>query len=249
MKVKFAILKYIPNFERNEKINIGIILHYPDTKQLDMELINKWQRVKSFDDEVDVSFLKDYVSDLKKEFTSNLFNQESLNNPFLLEDLTKYFVNKFIFEIHEIISETPFNELLTYLKKIYLYYDFSKNERTTERETKILLERFLLEKNIVYERRGAKNTLHEKYGNTINFDYKIGDSYYKLIFLTEDNYNGYVAMLKMWIMNSVLLKEEGKKMIFVLDDLIKNERTNSYKHMLEDYAKVITLQEFMMEKK
>ena len=38
-------------------------------------------------------------------------------------------------------------------------------------------------------------------------------------------------------------------MIFVLDDLIKNERTNSYKHMLEDYAKVITLQEFMMEKK
>ena len=76
MKVKFAILKYIPNFERNEKINIGIILHYPDTKQLDMELINKWQRVKSFDDEVDVSFLKDYVSDLKKEFTSNLFNQE-----------------------------------------------------------------------------------------------------------------------------------------------------------------------------
>ena len=41
MKVKFAILKYIPNFERNEKINIGIILHYPDTKQLDMELNGK----------------------------------------------------------------------------------------------------------------------------------------------------------------------------------------------------------------
>lgn len=131
-RVKYAILKYVPNIERNEKINVAVILHYPETKQIEMTIINNWKRIKSFDDEADIQFLKKYVDDLKEQFTYNLFNDFdgiSLDDPILLDELTKYFVNKFVFEIHEIDTIEQFDDLLTNLRKIYLYYEVDKNKR------------------------------------------------------------------------------------------------------------------------
>ncbi|MCI9433682.1 MAG: DUF3037 domain-containing protein [Bacilli bacterium] len=247
-KAKYAVLKYVPNLERNERINIAIVLHYPESKQLDMIIINNWKRVRSFDDEADIPFLKKYVDDLKEQFTINLlsdFDGISLDNILLLDELTKYFVNKFIFEIHEINTEDSFKDLLDNLKNIYLYYDISKEKRVNEMESKAFIEKHFLENNVFYERCGHKNAIQEKYGNNINFDYKIDDKYYKLIFLTEDNYNGYVAILKMWITNSIMLKKENKELIFVLDDNLNNEKTNSYKRMLSEYGKIISIQDFV----
>ncbi len=247
-KAKYAILKYVPNLERNERINVAVTLHYPETKQLEMTIINNWKRVKSFDDEADIKFLKKYVDDLKEQFTVNLtndFDGISLDNPLLLDELTKYFVNKFIFEIHEIDTNEIFGDLLKNLKDIYLYYEVGKDKRITEKESKAYIERHLLENNISYEKHGTKNSIQEQYGNNINFDYKIDNNYYKLIFLTEDNYAGYVGILKMWIANAIMLKKENKKLIFVIDDLLKNDRTECYKKMLSDYGDIITVQEFI----
>ncbi len=247
-KVKYAILKYVPNLERNERINIAITLHYPKTKQLDMVIINNWKRIKNFDDEADIQFLKKYVYDLKEQFTVNLLNDFdgiSLDNPLLLDELTKYFVNKFIFEIHEIDTNEMFDDLLKNLRNIYLYYEIGKDKRITEKESKAYIEQHLLENNIFYEKRGIKNNIQEQYGNNINFDYKIDNNYYKLIFLTEDNYAGYVGILKMWIANAIMLKKENKKLIFVIDDLLKNDRTETYKKMLSDYGEIISVQEFV----
>ena len=49
----------------------------------------------------------------------------------------------------------------------------------------------------------------------------------------------------MWIANAIMLKKENKKLIFVIDDLLKNERTESYKKMLSDYGNIISVQEFI----
>lgn len=247
-RVKYGILKYVPNFERNEKINVAVVLHYPTTKQLEMVIINKWHRVKRFDDEADIQFLKRYVHNLKEQFTINLtndFDGISLDNLILLDELTKYFVNKFVFEIHEIDTDETFENLLKNLKNIYLYYEVEKDKRVTEKESKAYIEQHFLENNISYEKRGTKNSVQEQYGNNVNFDYKIDDKYYKLIFLTEDNYIGYVGILKMWIANAIMLKKENKQLVFVIDDLLKNDRTESYKKMLSDYGKIITIQEFI----
>lgn len=247
-RVKYAILKYVPNIERNERINVAITLHYPNSKQLEMTIINNWKRVKSFDDEADIQFLKKYVEALKDQFTINLINDFdgiSLDDPLLLDELTKYFVNKFVFEIHEIDTNETFSDLLKNLKRIYLYYEIEKNKRISEKESKAYIERHLLENNILYEKRGTKNSIQEQYGNNINFDYKIENNYYKLIFLTEENYAGYVGILKMWIANAIMLKKENKKLIFVIDDLLKNDRTECYKKMLSDYGDIITIQEFI----
>lgn len=247
-RVKYAILKYVPSIERNEKINVAVVLHCPEKKQLEMTIINNWKRVKNFDDEADTQFLKRYVEDMKEQFTVDLVNDFDgikLDNPFFLDESTRYFVNKFVFEIHEIDTDENFNNLLNNLKAIYLYYENEKGKRKSEAESKAYIERHFLENNISYERHGSRNAIQEQYGNNINFDYKIDGNYYKLIFLTEDNYAGYVGAIKMWITNAAILKNESKQLIFVIDDLLKNERTESYKKMISDFAKIITVQEFI----
>ena len=251
-KVKYAILKYVPNMERNERINIAIVLHYPNSKEIRMEIINNWKRVSSFDDEADIKFLKKYVDDLKEQFSDNLVNDfdgMSLDNILLLDEMTKYFVNKFVFEIHEINTKEKFEILLEHIKKIYLHYDYEKSKRSKEDESKAVIEKYFLENNVVYEKRGSKNAIQEEYGNNISFDYVLNNVYYKIICLTEDNYNGYVAILKMWIANYIMLKKENKKLVFVIDDNINNDKTKSYKKMLNDYGIVMTLQEFIKEKR
>ena len=126
-----------------------------------------------------------------------------------------------------------------------MYYEVGKDKRITENESKAYIEQHLLENNISYEKRGSKNSIQEQYGNNINFDYKIDNNYYKLIFLTEDNYTAYVGILKMWLANAIMLQKENKHLIFVIDDLLKNDRTESYKKMLSDYGDVITVQDFI----
>ena len=49
----------------------------------------------------------------------------------------------------------------------------------------------------------------------------------------------------MWIANAIMLKKENKQLIFVIDDLLKNNKTESYRKMLSDYGDVITVQEFI----
>jgi hypothetical protein len=154
--IKYAILKYVPNIERNERINVGIVLHSISTTELEMISINNWNRVKKFDDEVDISFLKKYVEDLKEKFNNNSFSNKELKDNYLLDNMTKYFVNKFIFEIHEFNTNEKFTTLLDNLKKIYLYYDINKPKRINEKESMALIEKTLIENNILYERRELK---------------------------------------------------------------------------------------------
>ena len=49
----------------------------------------------------------------------------------------------------------------------------------------------------------------------------------------------------MWLANAIMLQKENKHLIFVIDDLLKNDRTESYKKMLSDYGDVITVQDFI----
>lgn len=68
----------------------------------------------------------------------------------------------------------------------------------------------------MYEKCGSKNAIQEEYGNNISFDYVLNNVYYKIICLTEDNYNGYLAILKMWIANYIMLKKENKKLLMTI---------------------------------
>ena len=243
-KVNYAILRYIPNYERVESINIAVVLHSPEDEYLQMKLITNFNRLKQFDDELDIEFVKSYLKSLKESFTYNLVNSCDMNikDKDLLKELTCFYVNQFVFELHNDAEiEENCDDFLESLRKGYLHLDIKKEERFSSKETSEFFEKLLKSRNIKYEPIKSKNSLIGNFDDNIKVDFKIADKYYKIINLNDSNVDGYMMTIKMWMLNAIELKEKKEQVIFIVNELIKNEKTEKFIRMLDKYGEVIRL--------
>lgn len=244
--VKFAIMKYVPNYERDERINIAVILHSPKDKFMSIKIIENWRRLKEFDDELDIDFMKSYLKTIEEQFNYNIINSQTMNieDDCLLEKMTQYYINQFTFVISNIIIESKCEEFLTKLKNNYLYYDTDKKKRISKKESIEFFSELLRGKNIFYELIGSKNALIGAYNEKINVDLKIKDKYYKIINFNDSNIDTYVPTIKMWMMNALELNEKKEKLVFIINEQINSEKINTFINMLNKYGDVIKLSEF-----
>ena len=244
--VKFAIMKYIPNFERDEKINVAVMLHSQEDEFLDTKIIENWRRLKEFDDELDIDFMKSYLKTVSEEFNYNILTNTKIKitDPLLLEKMTQFYINQFAFVISEVSIETSCEEFLTKLKDNYLYYDVEKKKRVSQKESVEFFGELLRGKNITYELIGNKNCLLGNYNEKINVDLKINDKYYKVINFNDSNIDTYVPTIKMWMLNAIELNERKEKLVFVINEQVSDEKINTFVTMLSKYGEVVKLSEF-----
>lgn len=244
--VKFAIMKYVPDYERDERINVAVVLHSPEDKYMSMKIIENWRRIKEFDDELDAEFMRSYLKTVEEQFNYNLLSSENMDieNECLLEKMTQFYINQFVFIIHSITIESNCEDFLTKLKDNYLYYDTDKKKRISKKERVAFLGELLKGKNISYELIGTKNSLIGSYDEKINVDLKIKDKYYKIINFNDSNIDTYVPTIKMWMMNALELSEKKEKLVFVINEQISDEKINTFIRMLSKYGEVVKLSEF-----
>jgi len=136
--VKFAIMKYVPNYERDERINVAVVLHSPEDKFMSIKIIENWRRLKEFDDELDIDFMKSYLKTVEEQFNYNLISSETINidDDCLLEKITQFYINQFVFVISNIAIESSCEEFLARLKDNYLYYDTDKKKRISKKDSR-----------------------------------------------------------------------------------------------------------------
>ncbi len=105
--VKFAIMKYVPNYERDERMNVAVVLHSPEDRFLSIKIIKNWRRLREFDDELDIDFMKSYLKTVEDQFNYNLSNFENINieDECLLEKMTQFYINQFVFVISNVSIE------------------------------------------------------------------------------------------------------------------------------------------------
>lgn len=247
--VKFAVMQYIPSYERDEKINVGVILHSKFDNYLSMKLIDNWKRLKEFDDELDIEFVKFYLKTVKEQFSYNEYklnlNNVDINDDMLLENMTKYYVNQFIFKIFSTSINLSPQTFLEQLKKNFLYYDTDKKKRVSKKESLKFFEEILSSKNVKYEVIYNKNSLIGKFNEKINVDMMINNKYYKLIELNDTNVSTYISTIKMWMLNAIELKEDNKELIFIVNEQVYDEKVKRIISMLESYSKVIKTSDFI----
>lgn len=244
--VKFAIMKYVPNYDRDERINVAVVLHSPEDKFMSIKIIENWRRLKEFDDELDINFIKSYLKTVEEQFNYNLINSNTINieDECLLEKMTQFYINQFVFVISNIAIESSCEEFLERLKNNYLYYDTDKKKRISRRDSIEFFGELLRGKNIAYELIGTKNSLIGTYDEKINVDLKIKDKYYKIINFNESNIDKYVPTIKMWMMNALELNDKKEKLVFVINEQIDDEKINTFVKMLSKYGEVVKLSEF-----
>jgi hypothetical protein len=120
---KFAVLRYVPNENRQEFINIGIVFHSPDDKFIDCKITTNFSRVSTFDDEINLGFLKLVLEGIEEDFTKSSIvhgpSFDQLAKWDFLERATSFYVNQLQFSPIRFIRSSNYDILRIYLKHMY----------------------------------------------------------------------------------------------------------------------------------
>lgn len=141
---KYSVLRYVPDIERQEFINLGVVLHYPDKQLLKMQTTEAFSRLRVFDDEIDLSFLELLLEGAKMEFNSESAegpSRQDLRNPNLLTELTTRYMNQFQFSDIRSVVIKDFESDLNDLFRIYAYFEVPKSKRIDENKVRSVLSR------------------------------------------------------------------------------------------------------------
>ncbi len=212
--VQFSVLSYYPSFVTQENINIGILFYNADSDEPSFYFIKKWDRVKAFDDELNINFMKEYLKGLSHELNKNLFNY---NNKFDLRQLVKYYVNEYKFSrVQTVICEDS-GAFIENTKKMYLKFDYEKHERLNKKQEKKYIYQLLRSSGIAYTKQKIKGAFQED----IKYDYIIGDHAVKLFSFEGKALQYLVSSAKAWAFNAEEMQNMYKT-IFIYDVELKD---------------------------
>ncbi|WP_052409928.1 DUF3037 domain-containing protein [Paenibacillus durus] len=147
---KFAVLRYVPDENREEFINIGVVMHSPGDKYIDCLITSNLSRVSTFDDEIDIPFLKIILSGVKEDFSKNSTvtgpSYEDIANLNYLEKATSIYVNQLQFSKIQLFRSADFETDLNNLFKTYVHFEVQKKSRLTEQEVKSIMNKVIKNK-------------------------------------------------------------------------------------------------------
>ncbi|TDT63441.1 DUF3037 domain-containing protein [Fonticella tunisiensis] len=238
MKVLFSVLSYYPSFITNKSINVGILFHNIDNDVRILETTNNWARVRNFDDEVDIEYLKLILKGIKEEISNeNLFNYKEKFN---LKKYTHFFVNELKFSDIVSVNTDNFENFVSETKKIFLRFDYDKKDRPTHQQQLAYIKNLLKDNEVEYTSRQIEGAYREN----ISFDYIIDGYAFKLFTFENKNLNKLVSSAKSWAYTAEEMKDVYKT-IFIYDiELENNEYFEAILKILSKSAyKVVKMNE------
>lgn len=227
--IKFAILSYYPSIIATENINVGIIFFNVNSNERRFYHLKNWNRLQSFDDELDISFMKDYLFGLKSQVEENLLN---LKKAFDIETFVKYYVNELRFsDIHTAtVDDIDEFEILT--RKIHMRGDFEHHERLSKDSELKYIKMLLRSNNIEF----SNKPITGKYEENINFDYMIGSYGFKNFVFEDKNIKSMITKAKYWAYNALTLQDRYRTIFTYDHDNEKSEEFKTIMKILKEYA-------------
>ncbi|MBL0388563.1 DUF3037 domain-containing protein [Tumebacillus sp. ITR2] len=177
----FTILRYVPNIEREEFVNMGVLLHCPEQKFLRLKTTDTLTRIRAFDDELDIEMFKMILSGISEEFDKSSFKEQYLSNTMLISEITSHYVNQLQFsDIRTLLvpdtSDFALEEELDLIFKTFVYYEVSKSTRVTDKQVQSLMSRTFKDHKII-SYLNKKPTVKGSY-EEVEFDYGLNDMEY-----------------------------------------------------------------------
>jgi len=212
--LQFSVLSYYPSFVTQENINIGLLFYIIDTNEASFYSIRKWDRVRAFDDELDVDFMKDYLKGLSYEVNSGLFSH---NIKFDMDQFVKHYINEYKFSRIQTVDCQDVDEFIETTKKVYLKYDYEKHERLKKNQESRYIYQLLRSSNVPYTREKIKGNFNED----IKYDYIIGEHAVKIFNFEGKQLNYIINNIKAWAFNANEMQNVYKT-IFIYDVELKD---------------------------
>jgi len=235
MRVYFSVLSYNPSFISGESINIGVLFQCQETKMTMLEVITKWQRIKSFDDELNIELFKAIVYGIQDEVKNSFL---SINRDLDIFQYASKFVNELKFSNIKCIDIDNIDEFIKETKKIYLRYDYDKKERLSKETQTNYIKKLL--RNSKLELQNGKTV--GEYNESIKYDYIVKDYAFKIFAFDNKDLSKLINTAKAWAFNANEMKaERGINTIFIYDCELENIQFKIIYKILEKYScKVIS---------
>jgi len=231
--VECAALKYYNSAISEECLYIGMLYNNLTTRQRNFRYISNYNRLQLFDDEVDINFIKLYLKGIKQQVEDFDYTD------FSIAEFTKIYVNELRFTDIMDIKVKEDEDYVENLTKLYLKFDFSKNNRLTNKEEKQYIKRILSSKNIQFAPVQVKGTFDEN----IVFDYIVNNMAIKIFYFKNKNSKRIISSAKQWSFTAEELKDK-MQVIFLHDDFAFNDSSfEIILNILKKNAYVFPIQE------
>ncbi len=209
-QIKFAVLSYYPSVIATENMNIGIIFLNVNSNERKFFTLKNWSRLQSFDDEVDIGFMKDYLKGMKSQIEENLINRDKV---FDLEEFIRHYVNELRFsEVQNVFVEDA-DDFIMLTRKVHMRNDFDLKERLNQDSELRYIKMIMRSNNVEFSNKPVVGIFDEN----ILFDYTVGDLGFKNFVFEDKNIKSMITTAKYWAYNALTLKDKYRT-VFVYDD-------------------------------
>lgn len=214
MRILFSVLRY--QLITDEFMNIGILFHNLDTDERRLETINRWKRLKGFDDELDIKLLKILIDGIKEEIQNTFFNNKVV---FDIYEYHRRYINELRFtEVYE-AETTNFEKYIEFSKKNFLRYDYEKKERPNKEQQIKYMKELMKSNSIKYNSKSIKG----KHCENVNFDYIIDQYAFKVFSFEDKQLNNLIQSAKAWAFTANEMKKKYKT-IFLYDKDLEDQK-------------------------
>ncbi|BDR66951.1 hypothetical protein DP122_05190 [Clostridium tetani] len=238
INVQYSVLCHYPSIVAKDCITLGVLFYNKDEKNCVFEITKAWNRVKSFNDELDIDLVKLQLNDIANEVDGFCKNDE-----FNLDDYTKFYVNELKFTEVVNIEIDNFSEFVGECKRQYLRFDFNKKDRPTVNEQLSFVKKIMKASDISYKVHPAKGYFDEN----IKFDFVIDEYAFKLFRFEGRNEMRLINNVKNWAYDAYKLKDEYK-VVFVTDVDFSEDNDNYnllYRILKEESNMIINFNEMV----
>lgn len=217
--LEYSVLRYTPILVAGEHVNIGVL--FSSDNYQDFHSIKKFNRIKSFDDELDINALKFLILSIKNDLKLSLYNE---NKKFNIYDFTKYYMNEFHFSKPIKIGFTDLDKTIDDITKLYLKYDYEKNNRLSEQEQKRLIKQILEYRHKSYKQ---NKKITGNFGDKITYDIVFNNYGVKFFDFKNKSINHMINDIKAWAWNCENTPKNLKTIIIYSQDINGNEEYNA----------------------
>lgn len=163
--VEYSVLSYSPSTIVGERINIGIVFYNQTSDYCVFEHTKKWSRLQSFDDELNIDFMKCYLEGIKHQLEPSVFDPKPM-----WRDVILNYANEFRFSsITKVHLEEEFENFVEETKKIYLRFDYAKENRPKEFDQIRYFKKIFRSNNIPF----SGHPVSGIYEDEISYDFTI----------------------------------------------------------------------------
>lgn len=208
--LRYSVFRYSPSLISGESINLGILFSAEDGRIAQFISTQKWTRLTTFDETLDIDAVKQYFLAIKRDVEPNLFKGNELHEPFDMDAFIRYYTNEFRFSDPLNVPYDDLDRGVEEVKKIYLRFDYEKKARPTEADEMTFLRKLFRGEGI-----GIRNNekVTDDFGVDVTYDIVSGNRGIKFFAFNNKDLSKAMNSIKTWAWNCEHVS--GKETIIV----------------------------------